>query len=93
MGPTNNLKPFKKGQSGNPGGRPKIPDEVKEAARAHTEEAITVLVEVMKDTKAPPSARVSAAGAILDRGWGRPQQSVDMKTSQLTHEECLEQLK
>ena len=31
-----NLKPFKKGQSGNPGGRPKEVAEVKALARAHT---------------------------------------------------------
>ncbi|MGB6440326.1 MAG: DUF5681 domain-containing protein [Methyloceanibacter sp.] len=37
-------KPFKKGQSGNPGGRPKIVAEVKELARAHTGEAIQTLV-------------------------------------------------
>jgi len=37
-------KPFKKGQSGNPGGRPKIVGEVKELARTHTAEAIETLV-------------------------------------------------
>lgn len=30
-GNINNLKPFKKGQSGNPGGRPKMPDDVRSA--------------------------------------------------------------
>lgn len=28
---SNNLKPFKPGQSGNPGGRPKLPEDVREA--------------------------------------------------------------
>ena len=40
-------KPFKKGQSGNPGGRPKVIAEVKELARAHTGEAIETLVSIM----------------------------------------------
>jgi hypothetical protein len=31
----------------------------------------------MKDRKVAAAARVSAASAILDRGWGRPRQPVD----------------
>jgi len=34
------------------------------------------LVEIMTDTKAPAAARVAAAVAVLDRGWGRPPQAV-----------------
>ena len=44
-------KPFKKGQSGNPGGRPKVIAEVKELARAHTGEAIETLVSIMTNRK------------------------------------------
>ena len=59
-------KPFKKGQSGNPGGRPKVVAEVKELARAHTGEAIKTLVSIMTNQKAAPAARVSAANALLE---------------------------
>ena len=45
-------KPFKKGQSGNPGGRPKVIAEVKELARAHTGEAIETLVSIMTNPQA-----------------------------------------
>ena len=31
----------------------------------------------MNDPKAPPAARVGAATAVLDRGWGRPTQSIE----------------
>jgi hypothetical protein len=65
-------KPFKKGQSGNPGGRPKAIAEVKELARAHTAEAIQTLVSIMTNPKSAPAARVSAANALLDRGYGKP---------------------
>jgi len=69
--------PFQPGQSGNPGGRPKAPARVVELARAQTESAIFTLVEVMQNKKAPPSSRVAAAQALLDRGWGKPVQPVD----------------
>ena len=67
---------FAKGESGNPGGRPKGLGEIREIARAHTDTAIGTLVEVMNATDASPSLRVAAASALLDRGWGRPEQSV-----------------
>jgi hypothetical protein len=44
--------------------------DLKKAAKARTEEALTTLVEVMQSAKSPAGARVSAATAILDRGWG-----------------------
>jgi hypothetical protein len=71
-------KPFEKGQSGNPTGRPKMPEDVKhvrELARDYTQEAIAALASVMADGSGP--ARVAAANALLDRGWGRAAQPVD----------------
>jgi hypothetical protein len=68
--------PFKKGQSGNPGGRPKVVAEIKELARAHTGKAIETLVSIMDNPKAAPAARVSAANALLDRGYGKPPQHI-----------------
>ena len=70
----NDLKPFKKGKSGNPGGRPKEVAEVKALARAHTTTAIETLVSIAKSKKATDAARVSACTALLDRGWGKPGQ-------------------
>ena len=67
-----NLKPFKKGKSGNPGGRPKQIAEVKALARTHTITAINTLVSIAKSEKATDAARVSACVALLDRGWGKP---------------------
>ena len=65
-----------KGQSGNPGGRPKVVAEVKELARAHTGQAIETLVSIMTNHKTAPAARVSAANALLDRGYGKPLQHI-----------------
>lgn len=62
-----NLKPWGKGQSGNPGGRPK---GIAAKAREHTDKALDVLVAGMGDED--PRVRVSAAKEVLDRGWGKP---------------------
>ena len=69
-------KPFQKGQSGNPGGRPKVVAEVRDLAREHTVEAVQTLVSIMTNPKSAPAARVSAANALLDRGYGKPPQHV-----------------
>ena len=66
--------PFVKGQSGNPGGRPKALRAVEAVAREHSELAIRTLAEIAGNSEAPPAARVAASSAILDRGWGRPKQ-------------------
>lgn len=66
-----------KGKSGNPGGRPKVVAEVKELARQYTTDAISALAEICKNPKAPPAARVAAAQALLDRGYGKPTQFID----------------
>lgn len=65
-------RPFPRGKSGNPGGRPKVIAHVRDLAREHTAVAIATLVSVMKNAKSPLAARVAAANAILDRGYGRP---------------------
>jgi hypothetical protein len=60
------LIPWKPGQSGNPGGRPK---GIAAIARQHTDKAVQVLVDGMES----PDERVKIAAAkeILDRGYGK----------------------
>lgn len=48
--------------------------EIRSLARAHTETAIRTLAGIMRERKAPAAARVAAASALLDRGWGKPTQ-------------------
>ncbi len=69
--------PFKKGQSGNPGGRPKIVGDVQELAREHSTEAIGTLAAIMRDKKAPSAARAMASNSILDRAYGKPPQTLN----------------
>lgn len=68
---------FAKGASGNPGGRPKDSERVRELAQAHTDAAIAVLVKWMRSANG--KIAVSAATAILDRGWGKATQPITGK--------------
>ena len=44
--------------------------------------ALATLIEVMSDAGNPPSARVTAAVALLDRGYGRPSSAVVIETTE-----------
>jgi hypothetical protein len=55
---------------------PKMLTSIRSLARTHTRTAISVLVKIMRSEDATPAARVSAANAILDRGWGKATQPV-----------------
>ena len=46
-------------------------DDIQSLARVHSAAAIAVLAEIMNNTDAPAGARLSAAKALLDRGWGK----------------------
>ena len=64
---------FLTGHSGNPGGRPVMPEEVREALQAATPAAVQVLFDGLRDEDA--RVRVVCAREILDRALGKPQQA------------------
>ncbi len=70
----NNRGQFRKGKSGNPGGRPKSTGDLRKLAQTNTEAAVERLVFWMQSTNA--KASVSACAALLDRGWGKPSQAI-----------------
>ena len=72
---------FKKGHSGNPGGRPKAALDVQELAREHTTEALNTLVQIMR--KGKYVERIHASRIIIERGWGRPMQASEVTTREL----------
>lgn len=73
---------WKKGQSGNPLGRPKFCNEARDLARKHAAEAIATLVEVMQAGESH-AVRISAANSLLDRGYGRPVQGVTVMLEEI----------
>lgn len=68
-------RPFKKGQSGNPGGRPKGELALREAARKHCPEAIRRIAEIMRSST-DERVVIHAAEVLLERGYGKPVQAV-----------------
>ena len=70
-------RPFQKGQSGNPKGRPKIPQEVKTMLKAATPQAAQLLIDVICNPKEEIKIRVDAAKTILDRVYGKATQPID----------------
>jgi hypothetical protein len=54
---------------------------VKAAARELTLDAMETLKNAMVDQRAPWSAKITAAIAVLDRGWGNPEQTVSANVS------------
>jgi predicted ArsR family transcriptional regulator len=51
--------------------------DIKAAAQAYTEDALATLAQIMKAGESE-AARVAAANSILDRGFGKPRQSMDV---------------
>jgi hypothetical protein len=73
---------WKKGTSGNPGGRPKLVAEVRDLAQDETAASIKTLASIRDNARAPAQARVAACSALLDRGWGKPAQSTTVEVTE-----------
>jgi hypothetical protein len=65
-------RPFKKGESGNPGGRPKVIAELRELARAHAPDAIKELARLAltgKSANEPRDPGVEDRRFVLGRDF------------------------
>jgi hypothetical protein len=69
---------FQKGQSGNPGGRPKMPREMKDAIQKRTPELLRKLFALAAQND-DLRVKTIAIKELLDRGWGKPAQIVNAK--------------
>ena len=68
---------FKKGKSGNPGGRPKVPDTVKKMLKSAAPDAVRLLIETISNEGAAMNHRLDAAKEILNRVYGKAAQPID----------------
>lgn len=75
---TNNL--WKPGQSANPSGRPKRYAEHRQRAIAHADEALDVVLEILRDPDAAHTSRLAAADFIWNRAYGKPKIEVESNT-------------
>jgi hypothetical protein len=57
---------------------PKSLTEIRSLARSHSRTAVNVLAGIMSSKDATAAARVSAANAILNRGWGNATQPLEI---------------
>jgi hypothetical protein len=89
-----NSTSWTKGKSGNPSGKPKEPHtqavqqakqaiitDIKAAAKVHAPQALQALADCLTDLKAPHAAKIAAAQALLDRGFGRPMHPIEAQVS------------
>jgi hypothetical protein len=75
-----NLKPFRKGQSGNPNGRPKLPDindlmdKVLGEDKGGKTAAESILIALYQKAA---KGDIRAAEVLLNRGYGLPKQKIE----------------
>jgi hypothetical protein len=72
-------KPFQPGKTGNPGGRPRKTDEertLEALCKEKTPEALETILQVMAKAQ-NERAKLAAAQYVLDRGWGKPKESIE----------------
>ena len=67
------------------GGRKKIPDDVKAMMQAAIPDAVRYLAALIADESARNADRVRAAEILMDRVYGKPQQSVDLDATSIPH--------
>jgi hypothetical protein len=67
---------FKKGCTGNPGGRPALPAEIRALCQSVTVEGVNILTEIMRNKESRDTDRIKACEIILNRAYGAPEQAI-----------------
>ena len=74
-------RPFVKGQSGNPGGRPKIPSEFKTSCRKAVDEH--VLTAWINEVVTHGKEWVRCSELLASYGYGKPSQPIELDATTL----------
>lgn len=76
--------PWQKGKSGNPKGRPAIPQEVKDALATHSLEAVLVRVDLMRNST-NEMVKLKATDGFIDPFVGKAvqRQEIDVKVTHI----------
>jgi hypothetical protein len=80
ISPRDELGRFRPGTTGNAGGRPSLPQDVREALEAGSLRAAQRLVQLLDSEDERVAAM--AANSLFDRLYGRPTQSLDASVKQ-----------
>lgn len=59
-------------------GKTILKQTMKERAAEYGDDAITTLVDIMNDTEVQAQVRIAAADKLLDRGFGKPKQEMEV---------------
>ena len=80
-----NLKPQKPGNpSLNPKGRPKSPEEFRNFCKLCSINAAQAVYDIIMDDSKPAKIRVQAAELLINHGYGKPKESVDVTSGNLS---------
>lgn len=69
---------FVKGKSGNPGGRPKVPEPFKELVQSKSVPALERIIEIMENPASKPGDVFMCAKLILEYANGKPTDNMNL---------------
>ena len=70
--------PWKKGETGNPGGRPSMPEELKSKLKKGADEAVAFWLAALSDDSMLWQYRNKAAENIVQYAYGKPKEIIDV---------------